>query len=76
MSDSKSSLSILHIKRLELRAFYSPQPLQVIDHLGVVFALDPFSGGLVDGSTSVQFHHRSNAQPGPGRGLSTLPRSG
>ena len=76
MFDSKSPFSVLRIERLELRVLHSPQPLRVFDHLGVVFVLDPFSGGLVDGPTSVQFHHRSDVQPGPGRGLSTLPGSG
>ena len=69
MIDSKGPFSILHIERLEFRVFHSPQPLQVFDHLRVVFVLDRFSGGLVDGPTSVQFYHRSDVQSGPGRGL-------
>ena len=76
MFDSKSPFSDLRIERFELRVLYSPQSLRVFDHLRVVFALDPFSGGLVDGPTPAQFHHRSDVQPGPGRGLSTLPGSG
>ena len=76
MIDSKSPFSVLRIERLELCVLHSPQPLQAFGHLRVVFVLDPSSGGLADGPTSVQFHHRSGVQPGPGRGLSTLPGSG
>ena len=73
----KGPFSVLRIERLELRVLHSPQPLQAFDHLRMVFVLDPPSGGLVDGPTSVQFHRRSDVlQPGPGRGLSTLPRPG
>ena len=67
MFDGKSPLSILHIERLKLRILHSPQPLQVFDHLGVVFILDWFTGSFVDGPASVQFHPRSDVQSGPRR---------
>ena len=54
MFNSKRPFSALRIERLGLCILHPPQPLQVFDHLRVVFVLDPFLGGFVDRPTIIR----------------------